>query len=139
MIEIDEGVCGPKGSLQFVPGNDLSRSLQQCFENLKGLLLQSDPQPVLAQFSGPKIDLEDAKADGCGTMLHRSHAAGVYHQIDLGRNPSGDNSQNPPSYLQLSRGGTFLAKRTGRPLLQSSTCVTLRTPSQCSGGLWQQF
>ena len=84
MIEIDEGVCGPKGSLQFVPGNDLSRSLQQCFENLKRLLLQSDSQPVLAQFSGPKIDLEDAKADGCGTLLHRSHAGGVYHQNRFG-------------------------------------------------------
>lgn len=75
MIEINEGVRRPEGSSQFVPGNNLSRSEQQHFQNLERLLLQTNSQSMLAQFSSSKIDLENAKAEALGTVMHKFHAA----------------------------------------------------------------
>src|ERR1035438_5012277 len=48
VIEVNEGVCGPKLSPQLLPGDRLSGALQKNSQDLKGLFLQLDADATLA-------------------------------------------------------------------------------------------
>jgi hypothetical protein len=50
-VEIDGCVRGPKPFLEFVPRHDFARALDEGYESLKRLLLQFDPDTLLAQFA----------------------------------------------------------------------------------------
>ena len=75
MVEVNEGVLGPEVLLKLLAGNDLSRLFQEHGENLEGLLLQLDPDPLPAKFSGPEIDFEDSEMDHMGQIVwfHTRH------------------------------------------------------------------
>ena len=60
-IEVDESVRGPEPGLQFFAGHDLARTLQKYSEHLKGLLVQFDLHPGLAQFTGLQINFEESE------------------------------------------------------------------------------
>ena len=57
MLEIDEGVGGPKALLQFFSGQEFARMFQQQRENLEGPASETDFATVLAEFAGAKIDM----------------------------------------------------------------------------------
>jgi hypothetical protein len=61
VVEIHEGICGPKLLPQRGAGNGLSRLFQQHGQHLKRLLLQFDLAALPAQFSGVKINLDQSK------------------------------------------------------------------------------
>ena len=63
MVEIDEGVGGPKFLPQVIPRDDFTSPLQQNREHLPGLALQTQFHAILAQFSGVKVKFEDAEPD----------------------------------------------------------------------------
>ena len=63
MVEIDEGVGRPELLLQLLPGDHIAGTLQQHGQNLEGLLLEFDPQPVPAQLAGVQVGLKGAEAD----------------------------------------------------------------------------
>src|ERR1700730_343951 len=63
VIEVNECVGRPKSLTQFFPVYDLSGTLQQDHQYLKGLFLQPDPQPALAQFAFPEVNFERPKAE----------------------------------------------------------------------------
>ncbi len=63
MFEVYKSVSGPKLVPQFLAGNNLSRPLQQDRQNLKRLLLETNPLSALAQLSGGEVDLKDAEAN----------------------------------------------------------------------------
>jgi hypothetical protein len=73
MVEIDKGVGGPEFFLHLFARYDFAAMLQQHQQNLKGLFLKPDLQTVLAQFTGSKIHLEDAKTEPPGRMLGFLH------------------------------------------------------------------
>ena len=64
MIEFNERVARPQFVLDFLPGDEFSRSLQQQGQHAEGLILQPDLLPVLAQLSREKVRFEHPKANG---------------------------------------------------------------------------
>jgi hypothetical protein len=68
VIEVNECVGRPKSLAQFFPGYDLPGTLQQDHEYLKGLFLQLDPQPALAQFPFLEVNFERPKAEHTGSL-----------------------------------------------------------------------
>src|SRR5271156_454721 len=62
VVKIHESVRGPKSFLKFIAGYDLAGVLKQQRQKLEGLFLKANSKPVLAQFAGAKIQLENAKA-----------------------------------------------------------------------------
>jgi hypothetical protein len=58
MIEVNEGVCRPESTAQFLPSNHLAGPFKQRRQHLKWLLLELYLLSPLAQFSGVEIDLE---------------------------------------------------------------------------------
>ena len=74
MVEIHESIRGPKFFLQFLARYNLTGVLDQHRQDLKGLLLKPDAQPVLTQFPRTKIQLEHSKAEPRSNLtvfLHR--------------------------------------------------------------------
>src|SRR5207237_1950265 len=63
VVDVDEGVCSPQSVTKLFAGNRLTRPFEQHHQNLKGLLLKSQPHAVLPQFPGSKINLEDAETE----------------------------------------------------------------------------
>src|SRR6266478_1905450 len=63
MFEVYKGVAGPKCGPQFIPGNDLTRPPEQDRQNLKWLLLKTNPLAALAQLPGRQVGLENSEAD----------------------------------------------------------------------------
>jgi hypothetical protein len=61
-IKINDSTVGPKPADQFFAGYDLSGVLEQSREYLKRLLLESQPNAVLAQFSAANVHLESAES-----------------------------------------------------------------------------
>ena len=61
VIDIDKRV-GPKPLLQFLPGHHFAGTLQQDAQHLKGLATEFQLRAGLAQFAGPKINLEISKS-----------------------------------------------------------------------------
>ena len=72
VVEIDEGVGGPQAVTKLFPGNGVARALEQHRQNLKLLLLKSEPHALLPQLAGSKIQLEHAEpeADGRAGLRH---------------------------------------------------------------------
>jgi len=72
VIEIDEGIGRPQAVAKLVPGHGLARPFEQHGQNLKRLLLKSEPHSLLVQLTGSKIDLEHAEpqADGSAGLVH---------------------------------------------------------------------
>src|SRR2546427_4776331 len=63
MVEVDKGVGGPDFLLQFLPGDDLPRTLQENLEDLEGLLLKFDLGALFAQFAGLEIQRKYPEAN----------------------------------------------------------------------------
>ena len=63
VVEVDEGVGSPQSVTKLFAGDRLTRPFEQHHQNLKGLLLKSQPHAVLPQFPGSKINLEDAETE----------------------------------------------------------------------------
>jgi hypothetical protein len=51
VIEVDEGVGGPKTGLKLLTRNDFPRFLEQKTEDLEGLLLETDADTVAAKLA----------------------------------------------------------------------------------------
>jgi hypothetical protein len=62
-VEIDHDIARPQAFLQFFPRDDLTRTLNQRRQGLKGLLLQLYFDAALTQLAGSQIDLEIAEAE----------------------------------------------------------------------------
>ena len=63
--------AGPKTVGYLFTRNQLPRSLEQHFQDLKRLLLQLDPQSASTQFPRFKIDFENPKPnDLCRILVH---------------------------------------------------------------------
>jgi hypothetical protein len=54
-------VIGPKGVAQLIPSDRPPGILQQQNEDLKGLILKFDSEPMPSQFTRTDIDLERAE------------------------------------------------------------------------------
>src|SRR6187200_2953714 len=54
VVEIDEGVGGPQAVTKLFPRNDVARAFEQHRQNLKRLLLKSEPHALLPQLAGSK-------------------------------------------------------------------------------------
>jgi hypothetical protein len=63
MIEVDEGVCRPELTAQFLPANHLAGPFKQCRQHLKWLFLELYPLSPLVQFPGMEIDLEGTETN----------------------------------------------------------------------------
>jgi hypothetical protein len=61
VVDIDKSV-GPKLALQFFPGHHFAGTLQKDAQNLKWLAAKFHLHSGLAQFAGPKINLEISKS-----------------------------------------------------------------------------
>src|SRR5277367_2003168 len=66
VIEIHKGVGGPDGLAEAFASDDLSGILEECGEDLKGLLLKTDACAVLTQLSGGQVGFEDSEAQEIG-------------------------------------------------------------------------
>src|SRR5215469_6820178 len=62
VIEVDEGVCGPKLLAQFLACNNFARTVQEHGQDPEGLFLELDLLAALAQFRKLEINLEDLEA-----------------------------------------------------------------------------
>jgi hypothetical protein len=58
VLKFDESVCRPERFLQFFPRYNLTGALHKKRKHLKGLFLEFDFAPVLAQFPGSEIRFE---------------------------------------------------------------------------------
>src|SRR5216684_1709000 len=63
MVEIHKRVGGPEAQVQLVARDHFPSSLQQQRQNTEGLFLYLDQPTFLTQFTRPKINLKDIKAN----------------------------------------------------------------------------
>ena len=63
MIEINEGVLGPKRASELLASHEFSPLLEQCNQKQKRLTLKLEPDTLLSEFAGAKIDLENAETN----------------------------------------------------------------------------
>jgi len=63
VIKVNEGIRGPHPLPQFFPRNQFARLFEQNLQELERLLLQSDPDSVLVQFSGVLVEFERPEAN----------------------------------------------------------------------------
>src|SRR5579864_2997706 len=64
MVKIDKRVGGPDALLKLPTRHNFAGILHEDPQDMEGLLLQSDLQPVFAQFSTLEVKLEDVEANG---------------------------------------------------------------------------
>jgi hypothetical protein len=83
MVEIHKSVGGPKTLSQFLAGHYVTRMLQQELQDLQRLLLQLNPDPLLAQLPGNVIYLERTEANGRRRPALNRHELGS--PPDLGK------------------------------------------------------
>jgi hypothetical protein len=62
VIKIHESVRGPELFLKVLAGYDIAGMLQKHRQDLEWLFLKANSKPVLAQFAGAKIQLENPEA-----------------------------------------------------------------------------
>ncbi len=62
MIEVNEGVAGPEAMLKLLASDHLPAVFQKDGENLGRLLLELDANAMLAQLTGPQVELIRAEA-----------------------------------------------------------------------------
>ena len=63
VVEIHKSIGWPEFFLKFLARYDLTGALQQQRQDLEGLLLEANSQPVLPQFASAKIQLEHPKPE----------------------------------------------------------------------------
>src|SRR5208282_6191579 len=63
VLEVHKCVGRPKLLAQLLARDDLARLLQQHGQNSKGLFLDLDLKPVLAELSGVKVSFENPEVD----------------------------------------------------------------------------
>jgi hypothetical protein len=63
MIEIDKRIGRPQNAAQLLPADWLTWLREQHLQNAQRLLLQPDPDALLAQFAGARIQLERAETN----------------------------------------------------------------------------
>jgi hypothetical protein len=68
VVEIDEGIGGPKLLSKLFSGDDLSRVLEQYRQDTKRLLLEPDPVAAFAQFAGTQVQLVIVEPQGPFTL-----------------------------------------------------------------------
>src|ERR1043166_3811943 len=116
VVEIDEGVWVPQAVTKLFPSHGFARPLEQHRQNLKWLLLKSEPHALLPQLAGSKIQLEHAEPepDGSAGFWHEKadRQSRVYHPLRF-QNPRrifsrNHRSEEHTSELQ-SRFGTSYA------------------------------
>ena len=62
MIELNDRAVRPKSLPDVFARDDFTWGFEEHPQDLEGLLLKSDPAPVLPQFSGAKVELKRAEA-----------------------------------------------------------------------------
>ena len=73
VFEINERVVAPQPLAQFVARDQVTRPLEQSFEDFKRLTLQGNARTALAELAGTKIELEYAEPNdraGYGSGRH---------------------------------------------------------------------
>jgi hypothetical protein len=73
VIEVPESIGRPEFSFDLFSCDDSSWARKQHLQNLKWLCLKPDSNPVFSEFARPQIDLEDAKNDPPGRLIHCQH------------------------------------------------------------------
>jgi len=63
VIKIAEAVLGPNELSEFLPSDQLARSLHEGYQNFEGLVLKPNPSSALPQFTCLQIQLESLKPD----------------------------------------------------------------------------
>src|ERR1700722_18893723 len=73
VVEIHESVRRPEFLLKFLASYDLAGVLKQHGQDLEGLFLKPYSKAVLAQFAGPKIQLENPKKEPPAELMGFFH------------------------------------------------------------------
>ena len=63
MVKVDKGVFGPNLLAQFFARDQFARTFQEDGTDLKGLALQGDLRPILAEFASAQVRLKDSEAN----------------------------------------------------------------------------
>jgi hypothetical protein len=63
VIKVDKGIVGPEPLSEILAGDNLTALFQQDSENSTGLFLKLDFSALLPEFTGPKINFINTKAD----------------------------------------------------------------------------
>ena len=63
LVEIHEGIGRPDSFLEFFAGNHFTGMLEENLEDLKGLNLEFEAYPVLAQLTGTTVGIEVAETE----------------------------------------------------------------------------
>jgi len=61
LVELDDHVVGPQLAADLFARDELARVFQKKGEDSKGLLLQLDREPLLAELSRAKVEFEDSE------------------------------------------------------------------------------
>lgn len=108
VVEIHEGVCGPKLFLKLLAGNHFAVVLEQDGQDPEGLFLKAHAEAMLAQFAGAEVHLENSETEPPTGLI------GFFHgELKL----SGRKCSTGRSLGKIRRGG-FL------PSLRSSESYT---------------
>jgi hypothetical protein len=74
VIEVNEGVAGPEAMLKLLARDHLSAVFEKDGENLARLLLELDANAMLAELTGPHVEVVRAEAQRGrreSGMIHR--------------------------------------------------------------------
>jgi len=63
VVEIDEGLGAPEALTHFLAGDEFGGVIQEHDQDLKGLGVQFDTDPMLAELSGGGVGLEGAEGE----------------------------------------------------------------------------
>jgi hypothetical protein len=72
-LEVDEGLLAPQPSTQFVTRHELARTLDECRQQLKGVVLKPDLGALFREFASSEIGPEHSKVDDVGGVLDFPH------------------------------------------------------------------
>ena len=78
VFEVDKSVGRPELLAEFFSRSCFSGSLQQEQQKFEGLLAEFYFQAVLSQFTCPRTNLEDSKANG-QDLARETHGAHLFH------------------------------------------------------------
>jgi hypothetical protein len=84
VIELNHRVIGPESALDLFPGDHIARTFQEHGEDLKGLVLEPDPQTVFAQFPGSKVKFKDPEARDASSPAFTHPKSTLTHTVRLG-------------------------------------------------------
>jgi len=69
VVEINEGVGGPKLFLKLLASDNLAGMFEERGEHLERLLLKADSQAMLAQFASSKVQFENSEAEAAAQLM----------------------------------------------------------------------